>query len=88
MYGAANRSDYAEPANRYNACSSHSWFGERCGKLSKAKSVPPEDAAGTVDNTPCELIGCVKGCPDNNQLLRGFASLEPSPGTSNAAVVH
>jgi hypothetical protein len=65
MYGTTNRGDDAELADGHNAGSSQSWFSERCGKLCEAQSVPPEDAAGTVDNTPCELIGRVKGCPDN-----------------------
>ena len=65
MYGTAHCGDDAELADRYNAGGSHSWFRERCGKLCEAQSVPSEDAAGTVDNTPRELIGCVMVCPDN-----------------------
>jgi hypothetical protein len=65
MYATTNGGDGTELADGYNAGSSHSWFSERCGKLCEAQSVPSEDAADALDNTSCELIGSVEGCPDN-----------------------
>jgi hypothetical protein len=88
MHRATYNGFDAEPAGGHDAARSHGWRGEGCGELRQRKSVPSKRSAPCLNDSARELVGRIKACPNDQQLLSWSVSLEPSPGTSDAAVAH
>jgi len=87
MNGTTHNGLDAKSADGHDVACSHRWCGEGCGRLCQGESVPAERAAACLNDPTCKLVGRIKACANDQQLFCWSASLQPSPGTSNAAIL-